>query len=100
MSKKNEALNVAERIARSFGASASQIESAKRQLSAVWGEVTAATPSAPAAPATRTFTVQVGVEVLASAYASQRDVEEGVRQALEAAASRRDEVVSFSVAGA
>lgn len=98
MSKKSEALAVAERIARSLGASTSQIESVKSQLAAVWGEDTPA--AAPAAPATRTFNVQVGVEVLASAHASQRDVEEGVRQALSAAASRRDEVVSFSVAGA
>ena len=99
MSKKNEALAVAERIARSLGASTSQIESVKSQLAAVWGEDTT-TPSAPAAPRTTTFNVQVGVEVLAWVGASQRDVEEGVRQALEAAASRRDEVVSFSVAGA
>lgn len=98
MSKKTEALAVAERIARSLGASTSQIESVKSQLAAVWGEDTRAERRI--APRTRTFNVQVGVEVLASAHASQRDIEEGVRQALSAAASRRDEVVSFSVAGA
>ncbi len=97
MSKKNEALAVAERIARSLGASQSQIDSVKRELSTVWGEDS--TPQA-AAPATDTFNVQVGVEVLRSSRASQRDVEAAVRQALEQAASRRDEVVSISVAGA
>lgn len=99
MSKKSEALAVAERIARSLGATTSQIESVKRELATVWGG-SDASPVAPAAPRTQTFNVQVGVEVLASAHASQRDIEEGVRQALTAAASRRDEVVSFSVAGA
>jgi hypothetical protein len=98
MSKKSEALAVAERIARSFGASTSQIEQAKAELSRVWGTDTQA--SAPAAPATRTFNVQVGVEVLVSSHASQHDVEAAVRQALESAAARRSEVVSISVAGA
>jgi hypothetical protein len=99
MSKKNQVLTVAEQIARSLGASTSQIESVKSQLSAVWGDDTREA-AAPAAPATRTFNVTVGVEVLASARAGQHDVENAVRQALESAASRRDEVVSISVAGA
>ena len=99
MSKKNEVLTVAERLARSLGATTSQIEQAKRELSAVWGDDTREA-AAPAAPRTATFNVQVGVEVLASSHASQRDVEAAVRQALESAAARRDEVVSISVAGA
>ena|SRR5688572_33511940 len=99
MSKKNEVLAVAEKLARELGALPSTIESIKRTLSSIWGE-DASEQAAPAAPETRTFNVVVGVEVLASAYASQRDVEEGVRQALEQAASQRDEVVSLSVAGA
>ncbi len=97
MSKKSEALAVAERIARSLGASNSQIESVKSQLGAVWGDDT---PAAPAAPRTQAFNVQVGVEVLASTGARQSDIEAAVRQALESAASRRSEVVSISVAGA
>ncbi len=101
MSKQSQVLAVAEEIARSFGASASQIDSVKARLSAVWGQGESRTEAAaPAAPATRTFNVQVGVEVLASARAQQHDVEAAVRQALEQAASRRDEVVSISVAGA
>lgn len=97
MSKKSEALAAAERIARSWGASTSQIESVKRELATVWGDDT---PAAPAAPRTTTFNVQVGVEVLASTGARQSDIEAAVRQALESAASRRSEVVSISVAGA
>lgn len=99
MSKKTEALAVAEQIARSLGASTSQIESVKRQLGAVWGDDTREA-AAPAAPRTTTFNVQVGVEVLASTGARQSDIEAAVRQALESAASRRSEVVSISVAGA
>lgn len=97
MSKKTQVLEAAERLARQLGASHA-VEQIKRELSAIWGEDAPA--AAPAAPATRTFNVTVGVEVLASARAGQRDVEEGVRQALERAASTRDEVVSLSVAGA
>jgi hypothetical protein len=94
MSKKNEVLAKVEEIARRHGAG-HLIEGIKQELSSVWGSETPA-----AAPATRTFNVTVGVEVLASAHATQADIEEGVKAALDAAASRRDEVVSLSVAGA
>ncbi len=97
MSKQSKVLEVAAEIARSFGASQSQINEAKRKLAEVWGE---SSPAAPAAPETRTFNVQVGVEVLASVGARQSDVENAIRAAVEQAASGRDEVVSISVAGA
>lgn len=99
MSKQSQVLAVAEDIARSFGATTSQIQAVKARLSSVWGGDTSPA-SAPAAPETRTFNVQVGVEVLASAHARQSDIEAAVRQALEGAAARRSEVVSVSVAGA
>ncbi len=99
MSKKNEVLAAAERLARNLGASPSAVERIKDELSSIWGGESREA-AAPAAPETRTFNVAVGVEVLASAHAGQRDVEAAVRQALEQAASRRDEVVSISVAGA
>lgn len=99
MSKKNEVLAAAERLALNLGASPSAIEQIKSELSTIWGGDTREA-SAPAAPETRTFNVQVGVEVLASAHARQSDVETAVRQALEGAAARRSEVVSVSVAGA
>lgn len=99
MSKKNQVLEAAERLARNLGASPSAVERIKEELSTIWGGDTAEA-AAPAAPRTTTFNVQVGVEVLASTGATRYDVEEAVRQALESAASRRDEVVSISVAGA
>lgn len=96
MSKKNEVLAVAERLALELGA-LRYVELIKQELSAVWGEK----EEAPATyPATDTFTVQVGVEVLSSAGASPELVEDAVREALESAASGRDEVVSISVASA
>jgi len=98
MSKKNEVLAKVEEIARSFGVSQQQLGSIKGQFSAIWGEDEA--PAAPAAPETRTFNVAVGVEVLASVGAYQSAVEAAVREALESAASGRDEVVSLSVAAA
>lgn len=98
MSKKNAVLAKAEEIARSFGISQSQVDSVKAQLASIWGEGATEAP-APAAPETRTFNVQVGVEVLASVGARQSDIEQAVRTALESAAARRDEVVSVSVAG-
>jgi tRNA nucleotidyltransferase/poly(A) polymerase len=100
MSKKSQVLEAAERLARNLGASPSAVERIKEELSTIWGGDDRAEAAAPAAPRTTTFNVQVGVEVLASVGARQSDVEEAVRQALSAAASRRDEVVSFSVAGA
>lgn len=98
MSKKNEVLAKVEEIARRHGAD-HLVDTIKREVGSIWGS-TDETPAAPAAPETRTFNVLVGVEVLASAYASQHDVEEGVRQALQQAAATRDEVVSFSVTSA
>ncbi len=100
MSKQSQVLAVAERLAYRLGASVSQIDAIKRELSAIWVGDQSTTPAAPARPATRTFNVSVGVEALASAHAGQHDVEAAVRQALESAAGRRDEVVSISVAGA
>lgn len=99
MSKKSEVLEAAERLARNLGASTSAVERIKSELSSIWGDDTREA-AAPEAPRTQTFNVQVGVEVLASSHAGQRDVEAAVRQALESAASRRSEVVSISVAGA
>lgn len=96
MSKKTEVLNKIEELARRHGAG-HLVDSLKREVGSIWGEDA---PAAPAAPATRTFNLTVGVEVLASTGAGQYDVEQAVRQALESAASRRSEVVSLSVAGA
>jgi len=98
MSKQTAVLAKIDEVARRHGVS-HLAEGLKEEFSSLWGDDTREA-AAPAAPRTNTFNVQVGVEVLASSYAGQRDVEAAVRQALESAAARRDEVVSISVAGA
>ncbi len=100
MSKRDAVLAKVDEIARRLGAG-HLADTVKREIAAVWGAGSdEARRVAPAAPATDTFNVQVGVEVLRSTGARQSDVEAAVKQALETAASRRNEVVSISVAGA
>lgn len=95
MSKQSAVLAKVEELARRHGAG-HLIEELRHEFSSLWSKA----EEAPAAPATDTFNVTVGVEVLSSVRASQRDIEAAVAQALESAASGRDEVVSISVAGA
>lgn len=99
MSKQTAVLAKIDEVARRHGVSY-LAAALKEEFSSLWSKTEDEAPAAPAAPSTDTFNVTVGVEVLSSAYARQSDVEAGVRAALEQAASRRDEVVSFSVAGA
>lgn len=95
MSKKNAVLAKVEEIARRHGAGY-LAETIKAEIASVWDDKDE-TPEAPAAEPTDTFNVLVGVEVKRSAQAYQGAVEDAVKQALESAASGRDEVVSLSV---
>lgn len=94
MSKQSAVLAKVDEIAARLGVR-HLADGIKREISSVWGEDT---PAAPAAPATTTFDLLVGVEVLNSAGARRGDVVAAVKQALDSAASRRSEVVSLSVA--